>query len=156
MPKIAAGLLMYRKKKNELEFFLVHPGGPFYAKKNEGVWSIPKGEPDTDEEILLLTAQREFLEETGIKPVGPFQELGTIKQKSGKVVHAWSFRGDWNPADGIVSNVFKIEWPPNSKKFIDIPEVDRAAWMNLEEACKMIHPQQVPFLTRAQEIFQTK
>ena len=139
-----------------MEFFLVHPGGPFYAKKNEGVWSIPKGEPDTDEEILLLTAQREFLEETGIKPVGPFQELGTIKQKSGKVVHAWSFRGDWNPADGIVSNVFKIEWPPNSKKFIDIPEVDRAAWMNLEEACKMIHPQQVPFLTRAQEIFQTK
>ena len=153
MTKLAAGLLMCRKEKSELEFFLVHPGGPFFAKKNEGVWSIPKGEPETDEE-MLLTAQREFFEETGIKPKGPFHELGTIKQKSGKVVHAWSFLGEWNSADGIVSNIFKIEWPPNSKKFIDIPEVDRAAWMNLNQASKLIHPQQAPFLTRAKEIYQ--
>jgi predicted NUDIX family NTP pyrophosphohydrolase len=146
---------MCRKKKNELEFFLVHPGGPFYAKKNDGVWSIPKGEPETEEDFLS-TAQREFFEETGIKPKGPFYELGTIRQKSGKVVYAWTFLGEWDPDEGIASNLFKIEWPPNSKKFIDIPEVDRAAWMNLDEAAKSIHPQQAPFLTRAKEIYQNK
>jgi predicted NUDIX family NTP pyrophosphohydrolase len=153
MPKIAAGLLMCQMQKNELQFFLVHPGGPFYVKKNEGVWSIPKGEPETDEEILK-TAQREFFEETGLQPSGPFHELGTITQKSGKVVHAWSFLGTWNPADGIVSNIFKIEWPPSSKKFIAVPEVDRAEWMTFDQASQMIHPQQRPFLTRARQVYE--
>lgn len=152
MANIAAGLLMYRKKKGELEFFLVHPGGPFYVKKNEGVWSIPKGQPE-DGEDLLQTAQREFFEETGIKPSPPFQPLGSVKLKSGKIVHAWAFRGDWNPDQGIISNIFKIEWPPASKKFIDIPEVDRAEWMTLDKAVKMIHPVQVPFLRKAKEMF---
>jgi predicted NUDIX family NTP pyrophosphohydrolase len=155
MAVIAAGLLMCRKEDNELQFFLVHPGGPFYVKKNEGVWSIPKGLPEDDEEILA-TAQREFFEETGIKAKGPFYPLGSIKQKSGKIVHAWTFRGEWDPDQGITSNIFKIEWPPRSKKFIDIPEVDKAAWMNHDEAVKMIHPHQLPFLTKAKEIYESE
>jgi predicted NUDIX family NTP pyrophosphohydrolase len=152
MANIAAGLLMYRKRKGELEFFLVHPGGPFYVKKNDGVWSIPKGEPEGGED-LLQTAQREFFEETGIKPSPPFQSLGSVKLKSGKIVHAWAFRGDWNPDQGIISNIFKIEWPPASKKFIDIPEVDRAEWMTFDKAAKMIHPLQVPLLSKAKEMY---
>lgn len=152
MTKTAAGLLMCRNQKDELHFFLVHPGGPFYVKKNEGVWSIPKGLQENDEE-MLQTAQREFFEETGIKPSPPFHSLGTIKLKSGKVVHAWCFEGDWDPHAGIVSNIFKIEWPPATKKFIDIPEVDRAEWMTFDKALKMIHPHQIPFITRANEIY---
>jgi predicted NUDIX family NTP pyrophosphohydrolase len=155
MPIIAAGLLMCRKENNELQFFLVHPGGPFYVKKNDGVWSIPKGLPENDEEILQ-TAQREFFEETGIKAKGPFYPLGSVKQKSGKIVHAWTFKGEWDSDQGITSNIFKIEWPPRSKKFIDIPEVDRAAWVNYDEAVKMIHPHQLPFLTRAKEIYESE
>ena len=153
MAAIAAGLLMCRKEKNELQFFLVHPGGPFYAKKNEGVWSIPNGLPEKDEEILQ-TAKREFFEETGIQPQGPFHALGSIKQKSGKIVHAWTFEGEWSSHQGIRSNVCKIEWPPRSKKFIAIPEVDRAEWMAFERACKMINPHQVPFLIKAKEILE--
>lgn len=153
MATIAAGLLMCRTADDELQFFLVHPGGPFYVKKNEGVWSIPKGLPEDNEDILE-TAQREFFEETGIKPKGPYYPLGTVKQKSGKIVHAWAFRGEWTSDQGIMSNIFKIEWPPRSKKFIDVPEVDRAEWMPYDQACKMIHPHQVPFLTKAKKIFQ--
>lgn len=152
MAKIAAGLLMCRKENKELEFFLVHPGGPFFVKKNEGVWSIPKGLPEPDEEILQ-TAQREFFEETGIKPNPPFDSLGSIKLKSGKIIHAWSFKGAWSPDQGIISNTFKIEWPPSSKKFIEIPEIDRAEWMNYSKAIKMINPNQIPFLSRATEIY---
>lgn len=152
MANIAAGLLMYRKKKGELEFFLVHPGGPFYVKKNDGVWSIPKGQPE-DGEDLLQTAQREFFEETGIKPSPPFQPLGSVKLKSGKIVHAWAFKGDWNLDQGIISNIFKIEWPPASKKFIDIPEVDRAEWMTFDKAVRLIHPVQVPLLSKAKEMY---
>jgi len=152
MAPIAAGLLMCRKENDALQFFLVHPGGPFYVKKNEGVWSIPKGLPENDEEILQ-TAQREFFEETGIKAKGPFHPLGSVKQKSGKIVHAWAFKGEWNSDRGITSNIFKIEWPPRSKKFIDIPEVDRAAWLTYDEAVKMIHPHQLPFLVKAKELY---
>lgn len=154
MPSIAAGLLMCRKQNKELEFFLVHPGGPFYKNKDEGVWSIPKGLPENSEE-LMQSATREFLEETGITPSPPFYPLGSVKLKSGKVVHAWTFMGAWNPDQGIISNVFKLEWPPASKKFIEVAEVDRAAWMTLNEAAQKIHPLQIPFLTRAQEIYQS-
>ncbi len=152
MAPIAAGLLMCRKENDELQFFLVHPGGPFYVKKNEGVWSIPKGLPENDEEVLQ-TAQREFFEETGIKAKAPFHPLGSVKQKSGKIVHAWAFKGEWNSDQGITSNIFKMEWPPRSKKFIDIPEVDRAAWLTYDEAVKMIHPHQLPFLVKAKELY---
>jgi predicted NUDIX family NTP pyrophosphohydrolase len=152
MTKVTAGLLMCRKEQQELQFFLVHPGGPFYVKKNDGVWSIPKGLPENDEE-LLQTAQREFFEETGIQPHPPFHPLGTAKLKSGKVIHAWCFEGEWDPGQGIVSNVFKIEWPPASRKLMEIPEVDRAEWMPYDKAVKMIHPAQTPFLEKATQIY---
>lgn len=145
MAEISTGLVMWRLHHQVLEFFLVHPGGPFYVKKNEGVWSIPKGVPEKGED-LLAAAQREFFEETGIQPQPPFQELGHIRQKSGKIVHAWSFRGEWDPASGIISNTFELEWPPRSGKRIAVPEIDRAEWMTLEAAVKMINPAQVPLL----------
>jgi len=154
MTKVTAGMLMCRNVK-ELQFFLIHPGGPFFAKKNEGSWSIPKGLPEENEE-LLETAQREFYEETGIKPTPPFHPLGTSKMKSGKVIHSWCFEGDWDPKQGIVSNMFRLEWPPASKKFVDFPEADRAEWMAYDQAIKMIHPQQVIFLVKAKEFFEIK
>lgn len=147
MPPIAAGLLMFRKRDSALEFFLVHPGGPFYAKKNEGVWSIPKGIPEENED-LLVAAQREFFEETGLRATPPFHALGTARQKSGKIIHAWSFAGDWDPAQGIQCNTFDLEWPPRSGKFIKVPEVDRAEWMTFEKAISMINPGQISFLER--------
>ena len=131
-----------------LEFFLIHPGGPFWKNKNEGAWSIPKGLVEESEE-LLSTAQREFKEETGINPTPPFHSLGISKMKSGKLLHAWAFKGAWNPEHGIVSNFIKIEFPPRSSKFISIPEADRGAWMKMEEALVMINPAQVVFLERA-------
>ena len=152
--KTTAGMLMCRKEK-ELQFFLIHPGEPFFSKKNEGYWSIPKGLPESDEN-LLQTAQREFFEETGIKPTPPFHSLGTAKTKSGKVIHAWCFEGDWDPKKGIVSNVFRIEWPPKSKKFVDFPEADRADWMTFDVAVKMINAQQAIFLTKARDFFEGK
>ena len=151
MTKVTAGMLMCRKVK-ELQFFLIHPGGPFFVNKNEGSWSIPKGLPEPNEH-LLETAQREFFEETGIKPTPPFHSLGTAKTKSGKVIHAWCFEGDWDPTQGIVSNVFRLEWPPASKKFVDFPEADRAQWMTYDVAVKMINAQQAIFLTKATDFY---
>lgn len=153
MADVAAGLLMCRKIDQELEFFLVHPGGPYFVKKNEGWWSIPKGLPEGKEE-LLETAQREFEEETGIHPEPPFHELGTVKQKGGKIIHAWAFMGAWDPADGIVCNDFEIEWPPRSGQSKKFPEVDKAAWMKFDQAIKMIKDKQIPFLERARMILQ--
>lgn len=151
MANVAAGLLMCRIKE-DLEFFLVHPGGPFFKNKDDGVWSIPKGLPEKDED-MLATAQREFQEETGITPQPPFHDLGTIKLKSGKVVYAWAFVGEWDPSQGIVSNMCQIEWPPSSKKFIDIPEIDRAAWATFKRASQMINPNQLQFLEKATDVF---
>lgn len=151
MPQQSAGLLMYRMINGEPEFFLVHPGGPFWAKKNEASWTIPKGLADDDEE-LLHTAIREFHEETGIVPQGPHTSLGYVKLKSGKTVHAWAFEGNWNPDDGIVSNRITIEWPPKSGKNISIPEVDRAEWMSFDQASVFINPGQIPLLKRAVEV----
>lgn len=149
---ISAGLLMCRKTQHELEFFLVHPGGPFFKNKELGTWSIPKGLPDGQED-LLQTAQREFREETGLTPQPPFQPLGTIQQKSGKIVHAWSFLGEWDPATGITCNTFKLEWPPKSGRFQEFPEQDKAAWMDYGQALKHINPAQIPLLDRARETF---
>jgi predicted NUDIX family NTP pyrophosphohydrolase len=150
---IAAGLLMCRQSSGDIEYFLVHPGGPFFKNKNEGFWTIPKGLPETAED-LLIAAQREFNEETGIHSTPPFHPLGTVKQKGGKIVHAWSFLGDWNPTDGIIANTFKMEWPPRSGKFQEFPEQDRAEWMNYERAIQFIVPEQIPFLDRARKIHQ--
>ena len=151
MPALSTGLLMCRKRNDVVEYFLVHPGGPFYAKKNEGAWSIPKGLVEEGED-LLVAARREFFEETGIQSQPPFHELGHLKLKSGKIVHAWSFSGEWDPAHGITSNTFELEWPPRSGKRISVPEVDRAEWMTFDQATRMINPAQIPFLERAKAV----
>ena len=136
MPRLSAGLLTYRIKDGVTQVLLAHPGGPFFVNKDAGVWSIPKGEPETDED-LLVTAQREFEEETGIKPSGPFVPLKPIKQKGGKVVHAWAFEGDCDPAS-VKSNTFTMEWPPHSGRQQEFPEIDRAEWFDLATARKKI------------------
>ena len=149
---LAAGLLMCKISLKVLQYFLVHPGGPYYVRKDAGIWTIPKGLPEPGE-ALIDTARREFLEETGIRPNPPFHEIGTVKQKGGKVVYAWTFLGDWDPASGITCNTFTLEWPPKSGKTAAFPEVDKARWMVYEEAVTMINPAQVPFLGRAKEAF---
>jgi predicted NUDIX family NTP pyrophosphohydrolase len=136
MPRLSAGLLMYRIKDGAIEALLAHPGGPFFVKKDDGSWTIPKGEPNADED-LLVTAQREFEEETGQKPTGPFMPLHPIKQKGGKIVHAWAFEGDCDPAT-IKSNAFTMEWPPKSGKQQGFPEIDRAEWFDLVTARQKI------------------
>src|ERR1700756_374698 len=128
MPKQSAGLLLYSRQSPVLEVFLVHPGGPFWAKKDLGAWSIPKGEYAAGEDPLEA-ARREFAEETGFAPDGEFVSLGTIRQAGGKLVSAWAVEGDCDPAQ-IQSNLCTIEWPPRSGRKIEIPEVDRAAWFS--------------------------
>ncbi len=145
----SAGLLMYRLTAG-IEFFLIHPGGPFYKNKNEGYWSIPKGIADENEE-LLATAIREFTEETGIRSERPYIDVGTAKTKSGKIIHCWAFAGAWNESDGITSNTFTLEWPPSSGKRIEVPEADRAAWFSYDEAVRHINQQQVIFLQRLRQ-----
>jgi predicted NUDIX family NTP pyrophosphohydrolase len=135
MPRLSAGLLMYRIM-GTIQVLLAHPGGPFFSNKDEGAWSIPKGEPDVDED-LLLTAQRELEEETGVKPTGPFIPLKPIKQKGGKVVHAWAFEGDCDPSR-LTSNTFAMEWPPKSGRQMEFPEIDRAEFFDLAMARKKI------------------
>ncbi|MGA9764851.1 MAG: NUDIX domain-containing protein, partial [Rhodomicrobium sp.] len=130
--KRSAGILLYKCTEGGLRVLLVHPGGPFWARKDEGAWSIPKGEYEPGEEPLAA-AIREFAEETGMQPVGEFQPLGEIVQKSGKLVAAWACAGDFDPAR-LVSNSCEIEWPPRSGRRLSIPEADRADWFTLDEA----------------------
>ena len=148
MPQISAGLLLYRIRNGALEFLLVHPGGPFWKNKDAGAWTIPKGEI-ADNEEPLAAAIREFEEELGFKPSGPFIELTSIKQKAGKVVRAWAFEGDCDPSQ-IKSNTFSMEWPPRSGKQEEFPEVDRAKFFGLEEAKTKINPGQIPLLEELQ------
>jgi predicted NUDIX family NTP pyrophosphohydrolase len=142
--KRSAGLLMYRKRKDKLEVLLVHPGGPLWEKKDQGAWTVPKGEYEEDEEPLAA-AQREFFEETGFIASGDFIELGSVRQKSGKIVIAWAFEGDCDLAK-LVSNTCEIEWPPKSKKRLEIPEVDRGRWFTLSTARQFIRLEQAPLL----------
>ena len=144
MPKQSAGLLMFRRGRGELQVLLVHPGGPFWKNKDLGAWTIPKGEHDAGEEALVAAA-REFREETGIEPRGPFIALTPVKQSGGKVVAAWAFEGD-SDAAAIRSNTFSLEWPRGSGRFQDFPEVDRAAWFSLDEARRKVLRGQVPLL----------
>jgi predicted NUDIX family NTP pyrophosphohydrolase len=136
MPRLSAGLLMYRMKRGTVEVLLAHPGGPFFRNKDDGSWSIPKGEPETDED-LLRTAQREFKEETGLTANGPFIPLNPIQQKGGKFVYAWAFKGDCDPA-AIQSNTFTMEWPPRSGWKMQFPEIDRAEFFDLATAMRKI------------------
>ncbi len=142
---------MYRHREGQVEVLLVHPGGPFWAKKDAGAWSIPKGEVDPAEDELA-TARREFEEELGFLPQGEFIPLETVKLKSGKIVRAWAFEGDCDPR-AIKSNTFTMEWPPRSGKKQEFPEIDRAAFFTLEEARKKINPGQVEFLNDLQRVF---
>jgi len=146
LPKRSAGLLMYRRPETGVEVFLVHPGGPIWAKKNLASWTIPKGEYLEDEDPLEA-AKREFQEETSFVAAGPFVELGEIRQPSGKIVKAWALEGDCDPAH-LLSNTCFIEWPPRSGKRLEIPEVDRGGWFTIDHARKHIFPAQIPFLDR--------
>ena len=136
---------MYRRRR-DLEVFLVHPGGPHFAKKDLGAWGIPKGEY-LDGEQPLQAAVREFQEETGFAATGSFLDLGWIKQKGGKIVAAWAFEGDCDP-NKLTSNHCEVEWPPKSGRLIEIPEVDRGAWFSLAEAKERIKSTQMPLLDR--------
>ena len=144
MGKVSAGLLMYRTTNGKLEVLLVHPGGPFWRRKDLGAWSIPKGEFPPGEEPLDAT-QREFHEETGCQPQAPFIPLAAVRQAGGKVISAWAFKGDWDPAQ-LRSDTFKLELPKASGRFHEFPEVDRAAWFDLPEARKRINPGQAALL----------
>lgn len=144
MPQKSAGLLLFRVLSGDLEVLLVHPGGPYWAKKDDGAWSIPKGEFD-EAENPLEAAKREFREETGMLPDGDPIPLGELRQPSGKIVHAWALPGDFDPA-ALKSNMFSMEWPPRSGREQEFPEVDRAAWLSIEEARRKILKGQAPFL----------
>jgi predicted NUDIX family NTP pyrophosphohydrolase len=144
MAKISAGILLFRRRPPDLEVMLVHPGGPFWAKKDLGAWSIPKGLADEGED-LLAAAKREFLEETAATVEGEFLGLGAHKQPGGKTVVAWAHEGDFDPAL-LKSNTFAIEWPPRSGKTAEFPEVDRAAWFSIDEALEKINKGQKPII----------
>ena len=145
MPRRSAGLIMYRRV-NRLEVFLVHPGGPHFAKKDQGIWTIPKGEY-LEDEPAIEAAKREFHEETGFPVSDPFLDLGWIKQKGGKIVTAWAFEGDCDPAK-MISNLCEVEWPPRSGHMIEIPEADRGEWFSIDEAKEHIKETQIPLLDR--------
>jgi predicted NUDIX family NTP pyrophosphohydrolase len=144
MAKTSAGLLLFRTRGGELEVLLVHPGGPFWAKKDEGAWSIPKGEIDEGEDPLAA-AKREVQEELGAAPDGDFIPLAPVRQAGGKVVHAWAIEADIDPS-AITSNTFQLEWPPRSGRQQTFPEVDRAAWFTISEARSKILGGQLPLL----------
>jgi len=151
----SAGLLMYRRHENGLEVFLVHPGGPFFAHRDEGSWTVPKGLIDPGERELE-TARREFAEETGrsagdCATADQFLELETIVQRGGKVVVAWAFEGDWPEGVEVESNTFSLEWPRGSGRFLEVPEVDRGQFFELPAARRKINPAQRPFLERLLE-----
>jgi len=139
MSKISAGILLYRIRDDNVEVLLVHPGGPFFRNKDAGSWSIPKGETDDDEDLLAVE------EETGLKPAGPFVPLKPIKQKGGKIVHAWACAGDCDPSQ-LKSNTFTLEWPPRSGKLQEFPEVDRAEFFDLATAKLKINSAQAALL----------
>jgi predicted NUDIX family NTP pyrophosphohydrolase len=142
--KQSAGVLVYRRRPDGLQFLLVHPGGPYWAKKEEGAWSVPKGEHGEDEDPFQV-ARRELEEETGMRPTGQFIPLPPVRQRGGKIVTAWAVEGDFDPGR-LRSNAFSMEWPPGSGRTREFPEVDRAGWFTLAEARVKLNPAQVPLL----------
>lgn len=149
MSKRSVGIVLYRRGLRGLEFLLVHPGGPFWAGKDLGAWSIPKGEPESGEDPLEA-ALREFEEEVGVRLEGDPVALTPVRQRGGKVVEAWGMEGDLDPAL-VESNTFSLEWPPRSGRMREFPEVDRAAWFSLAEAGSRINPAQLPLLEELTE-----
>ena len=154
MPKESAGLLLYRRFRGPIEVFLVHPGGPFWAKKDAGSWSIPKGEIEPGEDALEA-AKREFQEETGHTPVGTFQPLDPIRQKGGKIVYAWAAQCDLD-SSAVKSNTFSMEWPPRSGKMQEFPEIDRAGWFEIAEARHKILKGQLGLLEQLEDILASR
>ena len=148
--QISAGLLLFRRTSGKLEFLLAHPGGPFWARRDEGAWTIPKGAVMPGEE-LLVAARREFQEETGIHATEPFIPLGSIRQKAGKVIHAWAWEGDAD-ASATTSNLMSAEWPRGSGRRITFPEVDRCAWYDRDEAQPRINPAQWELIVRLEAL----
>ena len=142
---------MFRMRNGALEFLLAHPGGPFWKARDIGAWTIPKGEIEPGEDPLAA-ARREFQEETGFRPDGTFLELTPIRQKSGKIVHAWAFEGDCDTAC-VRSNTFQMEWPPNSGQFQPCPEIDRACFFVMAEARQKINPAQVALLEELEKLW---
>jgi predicted NUDIX family NTP pyrophosphohydrolase len=151
MPRVSAGILLFRRRAGSVEVLLAHPGGPWFADRDEGSWGIPKGLVEAGEELEDV-ARREFEEETGsVAPAGPPLSLGTITQKAGKVVHAWALEGDLDPAESH-SNTFPLEWPPYSGRWTDAPEIDRVEWFEPGEARLRLKDAQVPFVDRLLEM----
>jgi predicted NUDIX family NTP pyrophosphohydrolase len=148
--KRSAGLLMFRRGQSGLEVLLAHPGGPLFARKDAGAWSIPKGEYEADEDPLAC-ARREFLEETGSEPLGEtYLDLGTVQQRGGKIVHAFAFQGEWDVRE-LRSNTFSMQWPPRSGRTQEFPEIDRMQFFPLAAAREKLNPAQVEFLDRLME-----
>lgn len=155
----SAGILLFRRRDSgaSVEVLLAHPGGPFFTNRDEGHWTIPKGEPDEPDEDLLAVARREFAEEVGHPaPAGgpdgsPPLELGSIVQKGGKIVHAWAIEGDLDPASAV-SNRFEMVWPPRSGRLQSFPEIDRVAWVDPGEAVRRLKPTQAPFVERLLDV----
>lgn len=154
MSKQSAGILLYRHRNDELELYLAHPGGPFFAKKDLGAWIVPKGEAEEGED-LESAARRELKEETGLEVSGTGIPLGSVKLKSGKVVHAWAYHAAADTAEEgpLSSNTFKLEWPPRSGRTVEFPEVDRTRFFLVEEALKRINPAQTVFIHRLVDHF---
>jgi predicted NUDIX family NTP pyrophosphohydrolase len=150
IPRVSAGLLMYRRDYGTLQVLLAHPGGPFFKNKDEGAWSIPKGEIEPGED-LLEAAKREFKEEIGVTPTGPFIALTPVKQRGGKIVHAWAFEGNCDP-HAIVSNTFTMEWPPRSGQQMDFPEIDRATFFDVPTARRKINAGQLALIDELEKL----
>jgi predicted NUDIX family NTP pyrophosphohydrolase len=149
--RTSAGILLWRRGDGRLEVLLGHPGGPFFARKDAGVWSILKGETAADDEDLELLARREFEEETGhVAPDGPAIALGEVRQAGGKVVHCWALEGELDP-ERASSNTFEMEWPPRSGKTREFPEIDRVAWFDLATARAKLNAAQTAFLDRLED-----
>lgn len=151
--KVSAGILLYRVRSGEAEVLLVHPGGPFWARKDVGAWFVVKGEIDPGEEALAA-AKREFAEELGSEPpAAEFIPLGTVRHKSGKVVHAWAVEGDLDAA-AIKSNTFSLEWPRGSGKMKEFPEIDQARFYRFAEGARLMHPAECTFLVRLRDVLE--
>lgn len=145
--RVSAGLLMFRRRGGRVEVFIAHPGGPWFPHRDHDIWTIPKGELEPGEE-LLSAAIREFREEVGLEPSGPYLELGSIRQRGGKTVHAWAFEGDWEEGRQLQTSLIEVEWPPGSGRWERWPEIDRAAFFDLEAARERLKQAQHPLLDR--------